>query len=163
MKPTGRDELEVLYVLLAYPVRSERFIVREIRAMRQLGVSVRIATIGDEGGEHGGPSDGELPVWRRPAWWAAHRWLTAVALALVRPRALARLLHAAFALAPEVVVLGTIATAAGETLCFEPVRKRVAEQLWPVLGRELRIVPAGLGEDLAFYAGVCVAREDPDR
>ena len=67
----------------------------------------------------------------------------------------------AFALAPEIVVLGTIATAAGEALCFEPVRALVEAQVWPALREELRIVPIGLGEDLPYYAGVCVAREDP--
>jgi len=65
----------------------------------------------------------------------------------------------AFALAPEVVVLGTIATAAGEALCFEPVRARVETQVWPALRDELRILPIGLGEQLPYYAGVCVARE----
>jgi len=69
----------------------------------------------------------------------------------------------AFALAPEIVVLGTIATAAGEALCFEPVRALVEAQVWPALREELRIVPIGLGEDLPYYAGVCVASEDPPR
>jgi glucokinase len=71
-----------------------------------------------------------------------------------------------FTLAPEVIVLGTIPTAAGEALCFEPVRRQVSERLWPTLGQALRLVPAGLGEDLPYYAGVCVARENseiPDR
>jgi len=55
-------------------------------------------------------------------------------------------------------VLGTIATAAGEKLCFEPVRARVRAQAWPSLCAELRIVPSGLGAQLPYYAGVCVAR-----
>lgn len=64
-----------------------------------------------------------------------------------------------FALTPEVVVLGTIATAAGETLCFEPVRALVAAQVWPSLCDELRILPSGLGDKLPYYAGVCAATE----
>jgi len=64
-----------------------------------------------------------------------------------------------FALAPEVVVLGTIPSAAGEHLCFEPVRALVREQAWPSLCAEMRIVPSGLGAQLPYYAGVCVARE----
>jgi glucokinase len=65
----------------------------------------------------------------------------------------------AFALAPEVVVLGTIAAAAGESLCLEPVRALVADQVWPALGGEMRILPSGLGDKLPYYAGVCVASE----
>jgi glucokinase len=64
-----------------------------------------------------------------------------------------------FALAPEIVVLGTIATAAGEALCLEPVRALVAEQVWPTLCDGMRIVPSGLGAELPYYAGVCVALE----
>jgi len=64
-----------------------------------------------------------------------------------------------FALAPEVVVLGTIASAAGEALCFEPVRALVAAQVWPSLCEEMRIIPSGLGDKLPYYAGVCVALE----
>jgi glucokinase len=60
------------------------------------------------------------------------------------------------ALAPEVVVLGTIAAAAGE-LCLAPVRARVAARVWPVLGRGLHVVAAGLGEELPYRTGLCVA------
>jgi glucokinase len=67
-----------------------------------------------------------------------------------------------FALAPEVVVLGTIATAAGEELCFEPVRALVAAQVWPTLCDGMRILPSGLGDKLPYYAGVCVAIESSD-
>jgi len=62
-----------------------------------------------------------------------------------------------FALAPEVVVLGTIATAAGEKLCLEPVRALVSAQVWPSLCEGLRIVSSGLKDELPYYAGVCVA------
>ncbi|MDH3213843.1 MAG: ROK family protein [Myxococcales bacterium] len=65
----------------------------------------------------------------------------------------------AFVVAPEVVVLGTIPASAGEALCFAPLREHVAEQVWPVLGRDLRIVPAALGSELPDYAGLCAARE----
>lgn len=64
-----------------------------------------------------------------------------------------------FAVAPQVVVLGTIPTAAGERLCLEPLREQVAEMLWPGFSDGLRIVASGLGEDLAYYAGICVALE----
>jgi glucokinase len=67
-----------------------------------------------------------------------------------------------FALAPEVVVLGTIATAAGEALCFEPVRALVAAQVWPNLCDGMRILPSGLGDELPYYAGVCVAIESSE-
>jgi predicted NBD/HSP70 family sugar kinase len=59
--------------------------------------------------------------------------------------------------APEVIVLGTIPTAAGERLCFEPIRRRVREHVWPRLGERVRIVPAALGDRLPYYAGICAA------
>ena len=62
-----------------------------------------------------------------------------------------------FVLAPEVVILGTIPTAAGEELCLGPVRARVLARVWPLLGRELRIVPSELGPRLPYLAGICVA------
>lgn len=69
------------------------------------------------------------------------------------------LLNLVFTLAPEVVVLGTIPSRAGEELCVGPVRRAVLAALWPVLARDLRIVASGLGEELADYAGVGVALE----
>ncbi len=65
----------------------------------------------------------------------------------------------AFALEPDVVVLGTIPVSAGEALCFAPLRERVAAQVWPVLGRDLQILPAALGSELPYYAGLCLALE----
>ncbi len=58
---------------------------------------------------------------------------------------------------PSVVVLGTIAVAAGEELCLRPVREKVASHVWPSFARALRILPAELGAELPYYAGVCVA------
>jgi glucokinase len=69
------------------------------------------------------------------------------------------LVNLTFLLAPEVFVLGTIAVAAGEELCFAPVRERVAARTWLTHSRELKIVPAALGNQLADYAGVSVAME----
>ncbi len=69
------------------------------------------------------------------------------------------IVHLAFGLAPEVVVLGTIAVAAGEALCFGPIRAQVAERVWPHQAPYMKIVPAALGDDLAYRAGLCVALE----
>jgi glucokinase len=66
-----------------------------------------------------------------------------------------------FLLAPEAIVLGTIPTAAGETLCLGPVRERVRGRLWPGLAERLRILPAALGAELPYYAGLCAALEAP--
>jgi glucokinase len=63
----------------------------------------------------------------------------------------------AFVLAPQAVILGTIARAAGEALCFAPLRERVASRVWPTLGRGLAILPAGLGDSLPDHAGLAVA------
>ena len=60
-------------------------------------------------------------------------------------------------LAPEVFVLGTIAVAAGEELCFAPVRERVAAHTWPTHSTHLTIVPAALGDQVADFAGLSVA------
>ena len=62
-------------------------------------------------------------------------------------------------LAPERVILGTIAAAAGEELCLAPLRQQVTAHVWPVLGRGVEIVPAALGRELPDYAGLCVALE----
>jgi glucokinase len=58
---------------------------------------------------------------------------------------------------PERFVLGTIATAAGESLCFAPLRERVARRLWPHQRERLSIVPAALGDELPARAGLAVA------
>jgi glucokinase len=61
------------------------------------------------------------------------------------------------ALEPERIVLGTIATAAGQSLCFDPLRERVAATLWPHQAERLSIVPAELGDELPQRAGLAVA------
>ena len=65
----------------------------------------------------------------------------------------------AMALAPEAVVLGTIATAAGHALSLDPIRAQVARHIWPHLARTLRILPAALGERLPYLAGLSAAIE----
>jgi len=71
---------------------------------------------------------------------------------------LARALAAVvFVLAPQAVILGTIATAAGEELCLAPLRKLVAARVWPLLGERLAILPSGLGDALPDHAGIAVA------
>ena len=69
------------------------------------------------------------------------------------------LVQIAFALAPEAVVLGTIVAAAGEDLCLAPVRQLMAKHVWPHQAPYMRVVPAALGEELPYRAGVCVALE----
>jgi len=54
-------------------------------------------------------------------------------------------------------VLGTIAAAAGEALCLEPVREKVRNALWDVIGEGLQILPAALGDELPYRAGLGVA------
>ena len=64
-----------------------------------------------------------------------------------------------FSLAPEVVVLGTIATAAGEDLCIAPLRSQVRELVWPRIAAGLRIESSALREELPFRAALCAALE----
>jgi glucokinase len=71
---------------------------------------------------------------------------------------LARALIAiAYSLAPEVIVLGTIATAAGEALCLAPLRERIAARVWPRLASAVQLELSALGEALPFHAGLAVA------
>lgn len=63
-----------------------------------------------------------------------------------------------FTLAPDVIVLGTIAVAAGEELFVSPLREKVRAGCWPepkTSTAALRL--ASLGEDLAYRAGLCAA------
>ena len=67
------------------------------------------------------------------------------------------LIAVSYVLAPEAFVLGTIATAAGEALCFAPLRRTLAEQVWVSPGIDVR--GSGLGEDRPYYAALCAALE----
>lgn len=74
-------------------------------------------------------------------------------------RYLARgLVAAAFAYAPDVIVLGTIVSAAGDA-CLGPVREIVAAHVWPGIAEGLRIEPSALWPEGAALAGVCAALE----
>jgi len=64
-----------------------------------------------------------------------------------------------FTLAPRRIVLGTIPSAAGDALCFAPLRARVRAALWPALASALEIVPSALGDERPALAGVVVALE----
>ena len=69
-------------------------------------------------------------------------------------RYLARgLIALSYVLAPEVFVLGTIATAAGEALCFEPLRRALAAAVWPSVARHIDIRGSALGEDRPLLRG----------
>jgi glucokinase len=75
-------------------------------------------------------------------------------------RYLARgIVNVGFVLAPQLVVLGTIAVAAGEALCLSPLRRLVSRDLWRVLDESLELRLAELGEELPDRAGLVVALE----
>lgn len=76
------------------------------------------------------------------------RWLDDLALGIV---------PLVMAFDPERIVLGTIAVAAGEALCFEPLRERVGSRLWPEQAERLSIVPGMLGDALPEQAALAVA------
>ena len=65
----------------------------------------------------------------------------------------------AMGLAPQAVVLGTIAVAAGEDLAFAPIREQVRARIWPFLAEQLQILPAALGATLPYRAAIGVAYE----
>jgi len=62
-----------------------------------------------------------------------------------------------FTLAPERVVLGTIAVAAGEKLFLAPLREKVRARSWSGGVGAFEICAATLGEDLPYRAGLCAA------
>lgn len=85
--------------------------------------------------------------------WAAEelsRWVDWLARGVV---------WTAFAYAPDAIVLGTIAAAAGEALCLAPLRAQVASHCWPDVAAGMRIEAAALWPDGAALAGVCAALE----
>ncbi len=61
---------------------------------------------------------------------------------------------------PKRILLGTIAVAAGESLCFAPLRERLGEELWPQQARQLEVLPAALGDELPARAGLAIALRD---
>jgi glucokinase len=67
------------------------------------------------------------------------------------------LVAVAYTVAPERIVLGTIPTAAGEALCFGPLRERFRRHVWPFLAERIAIVPSALGKALPAHAGIVVA------
>jgi glucokinase len=67
------------------------------------------------------------------------------------------LVAVAYTVAPERIVLGTIPTAAGEALCFAPLRERFRRHVWPFLAERIAIVPSALGKALPAHAGIVVA------
>jgi glucokinase len=67
------------------------------------------------------------------------------------------LIALAYVLAPEVFVLGTIATAMGEALCFAPLRQRLAAAVWPSIAQRIEIRGSALGKDGPYYAALCAA------
>lgn len=69
-------------------------------------------------------------------------------------RGIAALLHT---VAPQRILLGTIAVAAGESLCFAPLRREVERLAWPQIAAGCEILPAALGPDLPAHAGLAVA------
>ena len=68
----------------------------------------------------------------------------------------------AYALAPEMVILGTIPSAAGAALCLNPVRELVRARIWPFLAEKMRIELSGCGKDLPELAGIAAALQAAD-
>jgi glucokinase len=62
---------------------------------------------------------------------------------------------------PDMVVLGGGVTKAGDML-FEPVRETVKKRAMGELAKIVRIVPAGLGDNVGIVGAVAVALEAMD-
>ena len=77
---------EVLYVLLDFPIRSERFIAREILALQQLGVTLRVVTLKARPAAEAAEPLEEIQPWRPPPWWSPRLWIGALGALLEQPR-----------------------------------------------------------------------------
>lgn len=66
-----------------------------------------------------------------------------------------------YSLGPQVIVLGTIVTAAAD-LMLAPLQRSLAQRVWPLLLEGVTVVPAALGERLPELAALCVAFERGD-
>jgi glucokinase len=121
------------------------------RLQRLVPATSRVAALAG-GAEHARPEHVERAAREGDAFARAEleRWVAYLARGIVQ---------VVFALAPEVVVLGTIASALGEELCFAPLRRNVERHTWPHLARQLAILPAALGPDLPYLAGLAAAGE----
>jgi len=60
---------------------------------------------------------------------------------------------------PQLVILGGGVTKAGEEMVFEPVRKVVRERAMKVLAADVKVVPAGNGDNVGLLGAVAVALE----
>jgi glucokinase len=61
-----------------------------------------------------------------------------------------------FTLAPDRILLGTIAVGAGDLL-LGPLRRELAARVWPALAEGLEVLAAGLGADLGDHAALAAA------
>ena len=59
------------------------------------------------------------------------------------------------ALNPEVIVLGTIATAQGDFF-LDRVRRVVRDETWPLMGEVVEIAPSPLGSRVGDYGAISV-------
>ncbi len=94
----NRPALNVVYVLLDFPIRSERFIAREIHTLRQLGVAIRVLTLNANRAGGAVAKSGGVQVWRRPSWSSPRLWAPALRLLVQRPAAGLRLARLAWAI-----------------------------------------------------------------
>jgi glucokinase len=62
-------------------------------------------------------------------------------------------------LAPSVVVMGGGVSLVGEDLFFGPLRRYVAQYVFPALAGKYQIVPAALGEEVVVYGALALAAE----
>ena len=59
-------------------------------------------------------------------------------------------------LSPEIALIGTVAVAAGDLL-LKPLREHLKRFVFPAIGEQLRVEPAGLGELVGDYAAAALA------
>jgi glucokinase len=84
------------------------------------------------------------------AWYILHRAWTSLAEAVC---------HVIALVCPRRIVIGGGVSLMGERLLFEPLRKLVAERVFPPFASSYEIVPAALGEEVVVHGALALARK----
>jgi len=66
-------------------------------------------------------------------------------------------------LAPQVVVVGGGVSLLGEDLFWEPLRRGVADYVFPPFAEQYQLVPAALGEEVVIHGALAVAQQGLSR
>jgi glycosyltransferase involved in cell wall biosynthesis len=95
MPPAGT---RITYVLLDFPIASEQFIIREVKALLALGARIQIVTIRSRQGAGTLSSLDGMRIDRPRPIWTFGFWLPILTESMLQPRKIAEMMAAAFSL-----------------------------------------------------------------